>query len=133
MDLLLDREPFADPVAQLFSLIERGELHGCLGATTITTLYYLAAKALGKKTAQKEIQKLMTLFEIAPVNGPVLQSALQSGFNDYEDAVLHEAARFIGAEGIATRDPQGFKKAKIRIFSPGELMNELILRKGTEG
>jgi predicted nucleic acid-binding protein len=126
LDLLLDREPFVDPVAQLFSLVERGDLLGCLGATTITTLYYLASKVMGRKTAQKEIQKLLVLFEIAPVNHPVLQAALQSGFPDFEDGVIHEAARFTGADGIVTRDPKGFKKAEIRIYSPEELIQELI-------
>jgi len=68
LDLLLDREPWAEPVAQLFTKVERGDLLGCICATTLTTIYYLASKAVGKKIAQKEIQKLLVLFEIAPVN-----------------------------------------------------------------
>jgi predicted nucleic acid-binding protein len=125
LDLLLDREPFVDSVAQLFSRVERGDLRGYLCATTITTLYYLASKTVGRKKAQKEIQKLLILFEIAPVNRPVLQAALQSGFSDFEDGVIHESAGLIGADGIVTRDPKGFKKAGIRIYSPDELLNNL--------
>jgi predicted nucleic acid-binding protein len=133
VDLLLDREPFVDPIAQLFSKVEQGDLGGYLCATTITTLYYLASRAVGRKIAQKEIQKLLGLFEIAPVNRPVLQAALQSGFPDFEDGVIHEAASFIGADGIVTRDPKGFKMAGIRIYSPDELLNDLTLRETTPG
>ena len=125
LDLLLDRRPFADSVAQLFSKVERGDLIGCLCATTITTISYLAAKAAGGKKARKEIQKLLTLFEIAPVNRAVLQAAIHSGVPDFEDGVIYEAAVFVEADGIVTRDPKGFKKAKIRIFSPGELLQIL--------
>jgi predicted nucleic acid-binding protein len=42
LDLLLERQPFADAAAELASRIERGEIEGCLGAGTITTTQYLA-------------------------------------------------------------------------------------------
>ncbi|MFH1113104.1 MAG: PIN domain-containing protein, partial [Pseudomonadota bacterium] len=37
LDVLLDREPFSTSAALLFSKVERGDLDGCLCATTITT------------------------------------------------------------------------------------------------
>lgn len=125
LDLLLDRRPFVDSVAPLFSKVEQGDLIGCLCATTITTISYLATKAAGGKKARKEIQKLLTLFEIAPVNRVVLQAAIHSGVPDFEDGVIYEAAVFVEADGIVARDPKGFKRAKIRIFSPGELLQIL--------
>jgi hypothetical protein len=41
----------------------------------VTTLFYLVAKAAGAPTAMIEVQKLLSLFEIAPVNRPVLEGA----------------------------------------------------------
>jgi hypothetical protein len=123
----LDRKPFADPVARLISVVERGEIAGILCATTITTIHYLATKAVGRQSAGKEIQKLLQLFEIAPVNLFVLQAALRAEFPDFEDGVIHEAANYIGADGIVTRDPKGFKKAEVRIYSPGELLNAVVV------
>ena len=61
MDLLLDRKPFVGPVAELFSKVERGDLMGCLCATTITTIFYLASKIVGIKKARSEVEKLLTL------------------------------------------------------------------------
>jgi predicted nucleic acid-binding protein len=133
LDLLLDRKPFVEPVEILFSMVERGDLLGCLCSTTITTLYYLASKTVGRKKAQKEIQKLLTLFEIAPVNRPVLQAAIQSGFPDFEDGVIYESAVLIESDGIVTRDPKGFKKAGIQVYSPGELLRTLIDRENILG
>jgi predicted nucleic acid-binding protein len=131
LDLLLDRAPFVESVAQLFSKVEQGDLIGCLCATTITTISYLTAKAVEGKKARKEIQKLLTLFEIAPVNRAVLQAAIYSGASDFEDGVIGEAAVFVEADGIVTRDPKGFKKTKLRIFSPRELLQMLSDREQT--
>ena len=93
LDVMLDRAPFADIAAQVFSKGEAGEIGGFLGTTTITTIHYLAAKVVGADQAQIEIGKLFRLFEFAPVNRAVLEDAAVLNFSDFEGAVLHEAAR----------------------------------------
>ena len=132
LDVLLDREPFSTRMAFLFSKVEKGELSGYLCATTITTIHYLASKAVGANEAKAEIGKLLNLFEIAPVNRPVLEAALQSKFPDFEDAVVHEAAQHVGAHGIVTRDVRGFKQATISVYSPEELIQISRVRESEE-
>jgi predicted nucleic acid-binding protein len=130
LDVMLDREPFAAASAEVLSRAEAGELIGCVCATTVTTIHYLATRAVGAKRALGEIRKILSLFEIAPVNRAVLETALELGFADYEDAVLHEAASQIGASGIVTRNPDHFRKASLSVFSPEELSRALDLRAG---
>ncbi|MDX1253606.1 MAG: PIN domain-containing protein [Gammaproteobacteria bacterium] len=125
LDVLLDREPFAGDAAHLFASVEREELDACLCATTITTIHYLASKALGSDQARILVKKLLSLFEIAPVNRPVLESAEELGFTDFEDAVLHEAARHVGVQAIVTRDPKGFAQAALPIYTPDLLLKAL--------
>jgi predicted nucleic acid-binding protein len=121
LDVLLDREPFATVGAHLFSQVERGSVRGYLCATTVTTVYYLTQKTLGTAHARQQIRTLMRLFDVAPVNRGVLEAALASRWEDFEDAVLHEAALHIGANGIVTRDPTGFKGARLPVYTPDEL------------
>lgn len=128
LDVLLDREPHARASAEILSRVERGEVSGWLGATTVTTLYYLIAKAAGQDKALTEVRKLLSLFEIAPVNRPVLEGALAIGFADFEDAVLHEAARQIEAAAIVTRNPRHFAKAELPVYTPEEFQEILDLR-----
>jgi predicted nucleic acid-binding protein len=128
LDLLLDREPFAEPAAVLLSRVEAGEIQGCLCATTVTTIHYLASKVVGAKQALLAIRKLLSIFEIAPVDRSALEAALESGLPDFEDAVLHEAARQVSAEAIVTRDPDDFKRAVLPVYSPRELHQALALR-----
>ena len=125
LDVLLDREPFAAPAAGLFVQVEQGALGGLLCATTITTVHYLAGQVVGKDRGQSEIGKLLALFEIAPVTRAMLETALTAKFSDFEDAVLHEAARHSGVQGIVTHDPKGFKQATLPIYSPVELVRLL--------
>lgn len=133
LDLLLDREPFVETSAILLSRVEAGDLTGYLCATTITTIHYLATKTIGTKQALSEIRKLLSLFEVAPVNRPVLEEALETGFTDFEDGVLHEAARQVNAQAIVTRNGDDFRKAVLPVYSPEEVIQILSLRDQSTG
>lgn len=127
LDLLLDRTPHAMAAAQVFSLVERNVLSGCLCATTLTTVHYLATKVVGRQRSLEEIRKLLRLFEVAPVNRAVLEAALEAeGFSDFEDAVLHEAARQADADALVTRNEKDFKKAVLTVYGPSELINMMV-------
>ncbi len=125
LDVLLDREPFVRDSLYLLSKVERSEITGIVCATTITTIHYLACKTLGANQALGHMSSLLSLFAIAPVNRRVLEEALQSGFDDFEDAVLHSAARHAGAKYIVTRNSIDFKKSKLVVFEPREFINVL--------
>ncbi len=121
LDVLMDRLPHAEVAVELFSKVEDGTIIGYLCGTTITTVFYLAAKTVGAPRAQEEIKKLLSLFEVAPVNRHVLESALVLDFNDFEDAVIHEAACHVGADAIVTRNQKDFKKAKLPVYTADEM------------
>lgn len=123
LDVLLDRQPHADTAAQLFALVDTGRLEGLVCATTVTTVHYIAARTVGARRAEELVRELIKLFAVAPVDAQVLDRALQLGFEDYEDAVLHEAAREAGAAAICTRNSADFAKASLPIFAPPELLS----------
>lgn len=122
LDVLLARRPHVPVAAQLFERVADKRIDGLLGATTVTTIHYLAARAVGARDARRHVATLLALFEVAPVSRAVLADALALGFPDYEDAVLHEAARHAGAHGIVTRDREGFNRARLRVYAPDELL-----------
>jgi predicted nucleic acid-binding protein len=125
LDALLDREPWAEPAVGLLDRVEAGGLIGHLGATTVTTITYIARRNIGAAAAREMMKDLLRLFEVAPVNRAVLEGALALSFDDFEDAVLHEAGRLAGATAIVTRDPSGFSAAALRIYAPDTLVAAL--------
>lgn len=126
LDVLMDRLPYSDTATVLFSKVEDGTIIGYLCCTTITTVFYLASKTVGAARAHQEIKKLLSLFEVAPVNRHVLESALELDFNDFEDAVIHEAACHIGVDAIITRNQKDFKKSRISVYSSEEMVKILV-------
>ncbi|HBL28374.1 MAG TPA: PIN domain nuclease [Acidobacteria bacterium] len=126
LDVLLQREPHLAASASLLSRAESGEITCALCATTVTTLYYLTAKAIGAAGATVHLRNLLSLCEVAPVHRPVLEKALDAGFSDFEDAVLHEAACQAASDAIVTRNAQHFKRAVLPVFTPEELLQVLV-------
>lgn len=121
LDFLLDRKPFSTTATRLVARVERRELEGLLGATTLTTIHYLLARELGRQAALEAVRDLLALFSIAAVDGRTLSLAADLAFPDFEDAVLHEAARLAGAGTIVTRNGGDFEGATLGIDSPDEL------------
>ena len=122
LDVLLARKPHLDVAARLFNLVDVGVIEGYLCATTVTTIHYLAERAVGRAKARKHLKDMMAMFEIARVDRPALERALGLRFADYEDAVLHEAARACNVGGIVTRNGKDFRNAEVAVFDPGRLL-----------
>ncbi len=125
LDVLLDRQPFAEHAVCLMSKVERGEIAGFLCATTITTIHCLLSKQLAREQAMTSINAIMTMFEVAPVNRLVIEGAFNIKFVDFEDAVLHEAAKHAGVMYIVTRNIKDFKRSTLPVFTPGEFLSML--------
>jgi predicted nucleic acid-binding protein len=123
LDLLLDRPPFSDSAARIFSLVENSEVEAFLCATTVTTINYLLTQSVSRPAAKKALQKLLELFEIAPVNRSVLEEALQSRMTDFEDAVLAHAANLVGATAVVTRNTKDFRNSPVKALDPAEFLS----------
>ena len=121
LDVLLERPPFAEPVANLLARAERGEVQGFVCATTVTTIFYLSRKALGRESARRQIGDLLSILDVAPINRAVLERAAQSEIDDFEDAVIVESARQVQAQVILTRNERDFAKSPIAVHSPSSL------------
>ena len=129
LDLLLDREPHSHAAALLFSRAERGEVEGLLCATTVTTLHYLLARALGKVRAKGRLKKLLSFLEVAPVDRQVIDQALEGRGRDFEDEVVSGAASAAGARAIITRNVRDFRRSDVPAYQPAEYLE--VLRQGS--
>lgn len=122
LDVLLNRTPHVDASAAAMAHVENSVITGVACTHTLTTLFYFLEKSLGKDVARTHLARLLSLFEVAAVNRPVLTAALAIDFEDYEDAVVHEAAVAVGADAIVTRNGTDFAAAKVPVLTPAELL-----------
>ena len=118
LDVLLERLPFAEPAAHLLAQAERGQIQGFACATSITTIFYLARKSLGRDDALRQVADVLSILDVAPVNRAVLERAARSGIDDFEDAVIAESARQVNVQVILTRNERDFARSPIPVHSP---------------
>jgi hypothetical protein len=57
--------------------VDNGRIKGSICATTVTTIYTIAAKDFGRSRAREQVHGLLGLFEVASVDRDVLDAALQ--------------------------------------------------------
>jgi predicted nucleic acid-binding protein len=122
LDVLLDRQPYAEASAAAWAAAESGLSKGMLAAHAVTTIHYLIRKELGTIKARRTLSAILRVFAVAPVDSAVLHEALQLPCPDFEDAVTAAAARLAHCEYIVTRDPKGFRGSPVRSLTPEALI-----------
>lgn len=126
LDVLQHREPFFEDSLRVLHAASNKDFICALTAKSITDIYYILRRSLhDENEARKNIQKLFTLFEIADTFALDCELALSSQTNDYEDAVMIETARRIGADHIITRNQKDYTNSKVPVCSPKEYLEIL--------
>jgi len=125
VDVLTKREPFFTDSAQVLDKAERGHCNAWICATTVTTIFYLVRRHLGSKETIARLRDLTAICATAPVNQAVIDSALESRFQDFEDAILNYAALTVGADCIVTRNEADFKHSSLLVYSPSQFIEAL--------
>ena len=85
----------------------------------VTTLHYLSARAVGPTMASETTDALLSVFDVAPVDGAVLKAAAGAAWNDFEDAVTAAAAHRAACDAV-TRNPRDFARARVRVLTSPE-------------
>ncbi len=103
LDAIANRADY-QAAQKLIMMVAEEKITGIITANSITDIYYIARKSIGDDAARTAIWNLMTVFDVAGVDGGTCAAALELPMRDYEDAVLAVCAEREGAEYIITRD-----------------------------
>ena len=122
LDVLQRREPFSDDAAALMAAAEQGRFRGLVAAHSVTTLFSLLCKHCGADKARVTTLELLSVLDVAAVDGHMLAQALALPCRDLEDAVQMAAAREAGADYVVTRDRAGYAAGPLPALSPAELL-----------
>ena len=128
LDFLNQREYHAE-AARILDFAADNKFTACASAHEMTTLAYFLEKQEKKPgECRQTLSMLFNLFQILPVDKEILEKALHSGIDDFEDAVLEAAAIKSGTEFIVTRNVKDFVRSKVQAVNPVQFL-ELIQRK----
>ncbi|MDP3580340.1 MAG: PIN domain-containing protein [Ignavibacteria bacterium] len=125
LDLLAEREPHYIHAARLFTLIDQNEIIAYTSPLIFANLHYLLKKQTTNLLALKSLRKLKTLINILPIDERVIEQALNSEFNDFEDAIQYFTAVNNGITLIITRNKIDYKRSKIDVLTAEEFLKSL--------
>ena len=126
IDVLQNREPFANDAKALFLEIAQRNVIACITAKSVTDIYYLTHKQTHSDVETRLIlRKIFTLFDVIDTLGLDCINAMSSPINDYEDAVMSETAFRNSVDYIVTRNEKDYSNSKVRVLLPKEFLNLL--------
>jgi len=125
LDVLLQREPWADSAARLLSKIERGKANGFVAGHTLTTIHYVVSRARDRQSAAEAVTDLLRFLDVVPIEKVDFSQALVLPIDDFEDAVQAAAALKIGVDYLVTRNERGFGGLAIPSVNAGEILSLL--------
>jgi len=117
LDILAKREPFYNPAAQLFVLIDEKKIDAFTTPVVFSNLFYILSKLKSRNFAHSSLRKLRLLLTIIQVDEKVIDLALNSEFKDFEDAIQFYAAKFHNLDFIITRNVKDFVSKEIVVLT----------------
>ena len=118
LDVLLQNEGFWQDSLEIVRLAELKKITAFVSASSITDIFYVIRKKLPVPAARAAIENLLSIFEIAGVDGNDLRKALTVPINDIEDALQAWCAMKSGAEALITRNANDFQGIDIPVTTP---------------
>lgn len=122
-DLLAKRDPFYSAAARLFTLADEGKVQIFISALSLANIHYLISKQQSESQAKKILRKFKVLVRITPLTEKIIDLALNSEFEDFEDAIQYFSALQNDIEILLTRNLKDYKKAQISVLTAQDFIN----------
>lgn len=133
LDYLDERPSFVESARRLMILGFLHEFELWMSASQTTDLFYLLTNG-GRASEADEVKKSMRqvrqFIRICPLTEADVDAALDSTWDDFEDACVYQCALRLKADAIVTCNQKDFEKSSIKVFDCGELFAYLAEEKG---
>ena len=128
LDLLSERIPHFHFSAVLFTFAEMKKIELYTTPLIMANTFYILRKQLGNDEAKKALRKLRILISVIASSEAIIDKALNSTFNDFEDAIQYYTALENGIKIILTRNLRDYKNADIIVQTPESFLvtNKLL-------
>ena len=119
VDLLARRDHYP-ATAHLLSLVESRRIDGYTTPVVLANVEYIIKKYSGKAKARKALRALVGSLGVLPMNRRTVQTAVESAFPDFEDALQYYAAESGKIDFIITRNKKDYAKGTIPVMTAEE-------------
>jgi len=124
LDFFFDRKPFSDQAVIILSLCENKQITGFVTPLIISNTYYLLRKTAPHQKVIDKLKTLLSFVQVLNIDKQSIETALNSQFKDFEDALQNYAAEQNGdIDVIITRNTKDFKKSALAVLTPDGYLN----------
>jgi predicted nucleic acid-binding protein len=123
LDLLAQRMPFYQDAAEIFSSGDRKEINISISGLSLADVHYILSRQNPKMEVRSILSKFRVLVEVLPLDGKIVDLALNSEFRDFEDAIQYFTAVENEQDLIITRNQNDFRDSKIPVLTPLEFLS----------
>jgi hypothetical protein len=89
-----------------------------MSAISFNNSYYVIRRSVGDAAARKAIATMRQFLEVVPLDGSIIDDAIGSTINDFEDAIQWLSARRMAADFLITRNESDFPADVPSVVSP---------------
>jgi predicted nucleic acid-binding protein len=122
LDLLAERPLFYDNAAKIFSWAYKKEIELYTTVVVLANVFYILRKVNGNNKSREQLKDLRLLVKILTIDENIVDMALSSEFNDFEDGLQYYAAKEQNMFGIITRNIKDYKIKGIVIQTSKEFV-----------
>jgi predicted nucleic acid-binding protein len=123
LDVLMEREPWLDKSLDVINWCGAHPGDAWIAWHSLSNLWYVGAKLVGKKSAGQQIDAILDCFDVAPAHSNAARRARQLNMLDFEDALQAAAAMECGAKQIITRNTADYKRSPVAAISPTSFLS----------
>jgi predicted nucleic acid-binding protein len=120
LDLLAERPLFYDDAAKIFSWAYKKKIELYTTAVVLANVFYILRKVNGNNKSKEQIKDLRLLVKVLSIDENIVDMALSSKFNDFEDGLQYYTAKEQNLFGIITRNLKDYKIKDIVIKTSKE-------------
>lgn len=127
LDFFLERSPKQDIINTIFQKLDEGKINGFVTLSVIQTCSYYLQQAKGTKVTREIVGILCKRFQILDGSKSNVLSAIESDFEDIEDAIHYFICISNEIQAIVTNDLDFLKASKphFPILTPIELIEKI--------
>jgi predicted nucleic acid-binding protein len=126
LDLLARRAPFYDYSARIFTLVHKKKIEVFTTAVVLSNVFYILRKINGRDKAKKQLKALRSLVRVLSISERIVDMALNSKFNDFEDGLQYFTAKDGDIQVIVTRNIKDYKEKDLIIQTPEEYITRSV-------
>jgi predicted nucleic acid-binding protein len=122
LDLLAKRPLFYDDAAKIFTWAYKKKIELYSTAVVFANVFYILRKANGNDRSKEQLKDLRLLVKIVPIDENIVDMALSSKFNDFEDGLQYYTTKEQNLFGIITRNTIDYKIKDVVIQTSKEFV-----------